>query len=187
MVVARGSWLDPVPIGTWEKDVPMLLLHDLLRQIQPSIPLSSLPNAEVTGVQKDSRLVQPGNLFIARGGTKTDGTKFIEDAKSRGAIAAVTATATDSSLPQAIVYDPAAAASILTHAFFGHPTEKLRVLGITGTNGKTTTAYLLRHVLNKLKQRCGMIGTVEIDDGRSTRESTMTTPGAVEVAQLMAT
>ncbi len=83
--------------------------------------------------------------------------------------------------------DPAAAASILAHAFYGNPTEKMRVLGITGTNGKTTTAYLIRHVLNKFKQRCGMIGTVEIDDGKSRRESTMTTPSAVEVAQLMAT
>src|SRR5438067_11447012 len=90
MVVATPT--RPLQFGDWEKDVPMLLLHDLLRQIQPSIPLSSLPNAEITGVQEDSRLVQPGNLFIARGGTKTDGAKFIEDAKSRGAIAAVTAT-----------------------------------------------------------------------------------------------
>jgi len=67
----------------------MLFLHELLRQIQSSTPLSSIPNVEVTGIQEDSRLVQPGNIFIARGGTKTDGAKFVEDAAARGAVAVV--------------------------------------------------------------------------------------------------
>jgi UDP-N-acetylmuramoyl-L-alanyl-D-glutamate--2,6-diaminopimelate ligase len=166
----------------------MLLLHDLLRQITPSIKLSSLPNVEVTGVQEDSRRVQNGNVFVARGGANVSGAQFVADAKNNGAIAVVTgAEIPNCSLPQAIVSDPASATSVLANAFFAHPSQTLRVLGVTGTNGKTTTAYLLRHVLNKFKQRCGMIGTVEIDDGRSRREATMTTPGAVEVAELLGT
>jgi UDP-N-acetylmuramoyl-L-alanyl-D-glutamate--2,6-diaminopimelate ligase len=166
----------------------MALLHNLLSQIHPPLMLSSVANVEVTGVTEDSRLVKPGDLFVARSGTRTDGAKFIADAKARGAIAVVTEnTSSDSKLPQIEVSDAGAAASILAHALLDRPSQQLKVLGITGTNGKTTTAYLLRHVLNKLKHRCGMIGTVEIDDGRQRRESTMTTPGPVEVAELMST
>jgi UDP-N-acetylmuramoyl-L-alanyl-D-glutamate--2,6-diaminopimelate ligase len=166
----------------------MLLLHDLLRPFHPPIPLGSISNVEILGIREDSRQVRPGDLFIARGGTQTDGAKFIADAKAKGAVAVVSASAiADCPLPQVIVSDPAAAASVLAHGFFGDPSEKLKVVGVTGTNGKTTVAYLLRHVLNHFKQRCGMIGTVEIDDGRTRRESVMTTPGAIEVAELMAT
>jgi UDP-N-acetylmuramoyl-L-alanyl-D-glutamate--2,6-diaminopimelate ligase len=166
----------------------MLLLHDLLGHIPSSLSLSSVPNAPITGVQDDSRLVQPGNLFVARPGTKADGAKFIADAKARGAAAVITGSLSDDAgVPQIAVADPAAAASILAHAFVENPSEKVRTLGVTGTNGKTTTAYLLRHVLNKFQQRCGMIGTVEIDDGRTTKEAVMTTPGAIELADLFAT
>jgi UDP-N-acetylmuramoyl-L-alanyl-D-glutamate--2,6-diaminopimelate ligase len=165
----------------------MPLLHHLLKQIHPAVMLSSVPNPEISGVSDDSRHVKPGDLFIARRGTQSDGTKFIADAKAKGARAVVTETILSGcSLPQIVVPNAGAAASILAHAFLDHPSGKIKVLGITGTNGKTTVAYLLRHVLNKLKHRCGMIGTVEIDDGRARREATLTTPGAIEVAELMA-
>ena len=161
-------------------------LHDLLRQFRPVVP--AIPNLPITGIQEDSRLIQPGNLFIARTGTQTNGNKFIQDAKSRGAVAVITTTESpDCPLPQITFPDPGVAASELAHAFFNHPSESFKVLGVTGTNGKTTTTYLLRHVLNKLNKRCGMIGTVEIDDGKSCHESTMTTPGAIQLAELMAT
>jgi UDP-N-acetylmuramoyl-L-alanyl-D-glutamate--2,6-diaminopimelate ligase len=165
----------------------MPLLKHLLEQIHPPVTLSTVANLEIAGVRDDSRQVKPGDLFIARKGTRTDGAKFIADAKTRGAVAVVTETTLpESPLPQIVVPDAGAAASILAHALLDHPTDKFKVLGITGTNGKTTVAYLLRASLGKLKQRCGMIGTVEIDDGRTRRESTLTTPGAVEVAELMA-
>src|SRR5205085_11892524 len=82
--------------------------------------------------------------------------------------------------------DPAAAASVLANAFFGNPSGDVRVLGITGTNGKTTTTYLIRHLLAKAGVRCGMVGTVEIDDGRTRREASMTTPVACDIAELLA-
>jgi UDP-N-acetylmuramoyl-L-alanyl-D-glutamate--2,6-diaminopimelate ligase len=145
-----------------------------------------IPDIEITGVQEDSRLVRPGDLFIARAGTKTDGRRFIEDAKSRGAVAVVTPqNVPDSSLPQIVLNDPCAA-SILANLFHGRPSRSLRVVAVTGTNGKTTTAYLLRHLLNKVDQRCGMIGTVEIDDGQQPVQAEMTTPGAVQSAELIA-
>jgi UDP-N-acetylmuramoyl-L-alanyl-D-glutamate--2,6-diaminopimelate ligase len=140
----------------------------------------------VTGVQEDSRLIQVGNLFIARSGTQTDGKRFLDQAVSRGAIAVITSAAVpECPLPQIVVADPALAASFLANAFYANPSRHLKTIGITGTNGKTTTAYLLRHVLNHFNQQCGLIGTVEVDDGKDRWESTMTTPGPIEVARLL--
>jgi UDP-N-acetylmuramoyl-L-alanyl-D-glutamate--2,6-diaminopimelate ligase len=165
----------------------MLLLTDLLSRICPIAMYGLRPDLMVTGIAEDSRLIQPGYLFIARGGTTTDGSRYLEQARSRGAVAAVVQSAQlDFNLPQIAVADPAAAASHLAHGFFKDPSKTLKVIGVTGTNGKTTTAYLLRHVLNHFNLRCGMMGTVEIDDGRDRWESSMTTPGPIEVAQLLA-
>jgi UDP-N-acetylmuramoyl-L-alanyl-D-glutamate--2,6-diaminopimelate ligase len=171
-----------------------LRLHSLLQQYGNacSAPAGSsalrgiaIPDLEISGVQEDSRLVRPGDLFVARLGTKTDGKMFIQDATQRGAVAVVTPhPLPDSPLPQ-IVLNDACAASILANLFHGRPSKAMRVLAVTGTNGKTTTAYLMRHLLNKVDQRCGMIGTVELDDGQQITQSEMTTPGAIEMAQLI--
>ena len=89
-------------------------------------------------------------------------------------------------LPQIAVPDSNGAASILANAFHGMPSKSVRMLGVTGTNGKTTTTYLVRHILSKINVRTGMIGTVEIDDGRIRREASMTTPAATEIAATLA-
>jgi UDP-N-acetylmuramoyl-L-alanyl-D-glutamate--2,6-diaminopimelate ligase len=167
-----------------------MLLHTLLKQFDPQLSLSGVPNVEIAGVREDSRHVRPGDLFIARAGAKADGAQFIADAKTRGAVAVVCQTPvpkSSSPLPQIVVPDPAAAASVLANLFHGSPGERVRVLAVTGTNGKTTTTYLVRHLLAKLNTRCGLIGTVEIDDGRTRREATMTTPAATDIADLLAT
>ena len=164
----------------------MLLLPDLLQSL--SVPTDKLPKIEVTGVTEDSRQVQPGHVFVARGGTVTDGTQYVDQAAARGAVAVVAAAPLPGcTLPVVVVPDPGVAASVLAHAFHGHPSaDRLKLLGVTGTNGKTTVAYLLRHVLNGFNTRCGLIGTVEVDDGKSRWESAMTTPAAVDVAALLA-
>ena len=167
-------------------EVPVLL-RTLISRFNPSIQPADVPDVEILGIKEDSRLVHTGDLFIARSGTKTDGRQFIADAAAKGAAAVVVEQKlSDAPLPQVVVKDPAAAASILSHLYHGDPSTKLKVIGVTGTNGKTTTTYLIRHLLSKAKQRCGMIGTVEIDDGRTKCEAEMTTPGAVQVAELMA-
>ena len=164
-----------------------MLLHDLIKGFDPRIRLDRLPNLPVHGVTEDSRLVAPGDLFVARNGTRTDGQIFLADARRRGAIAAVLGRSDPAcELPQVHVDDPAAAASRLANLLAGEPSRALSVLGVTGTNGKTTTAYLLRHLLGKAHLQCGLIGTVEIDDGRRQREASMTTPSATEIAQLLA-
>jgi UDP-N-acetylmuramoyl-L-alanyl-D-glutamate--2,6-diaminopimelate ligase len=81
-----------------------------------------------------------------------------------------------------LVPDAAVAASKLAHAIAGDPSHTVRVLGITGTKGKTTAAFLLRHLLNRARHKCGMIGTVEIDDGQTSHQADQTTPSAVDVA-----
>lgn len=163
-----------------------MLLHELIRRFDPAIDLSNLSNVELTGIQEDSRLIRGGELFIARPGTKTDGANFIADALSRGAAAVVTTRRIERlSIPQVVISDPAAP-SKLAHIFHREPSTSVRVLGITGTNGKTTTTYLIRHILAKAGIRCGLIGTVEIDDGHERQQAHLTTPGAVQVAELLA-
>lgn len=163
-----------------------MFLHALLRQLGPQVNLSGIPDAEVTGVCEDSRVVQPGNLFVARPGTKADGSRFLADAASRGAVASITQSkSAQVKLPQIVAPDPNSAASILANAFHGMPSKSVRMLGVTGTNGKTTTTYLVRHILSKINIRAGMIGTVEIDDGRTRREASMTTPAATDIAALL--
>ena len=169
-----------------------MLLHSLLRLYDPRLGLAGVPNVEVTGVREDSRQVQRGDLFIARPGTQADGLEFVADARGRGAVAVVSQTPLPKGqagvgLPQVVVGDAGAAASVLANLFHGNPGEKVRTLAVTGTNGKTTTTYLIRHLLGKVaNSRCGLLGTVEIDDGRSRREATMTTPAATEIAELLA-
>jgi UDP-N-acetylmuramoyl-L-alanyl-D-glutamate--2,6-diaminopimelate ligase len=166
-----------------------MLLHELFAQFNPrwSPGAPGLPNVPVNGVKEDSRQVTAGDLFVARAGTKTDGRAFLADAQKRGAIAAVVAAVDPAcSLPQLVTDDPAGAASRLAHIFFDQPSRSVRLLGITGTNGKTTTTYLLRHILAKCHIPCGMIGTVDIDDGRRCRPAEMTTPSATQIAELLA-
>jgi UDP-N-acetylmuramoyl-L-alanyl-D-glutamate--2,6-diaminopimelate ligase len=164
-----------------------MLLHDLLSQFDPQLRLNGLANAPIAGVREDSRQVTAGDLFVARAGARADGGSFLADAQTRGAVAAVVARRDPNcSLPQILAADTASAASRLAHLLFRQPSRSLRLLGVTGTNGKTTTAYLLRHLLNKAGQKCGMIGTVEIDDGRKQWEAAMTTPPATEMAALLA-
>jgi UDP-N-acetylmuramoyl-L-alanyl-D-glutamate--2,6-diaminopimelate ligase len=169
-----------------------MLLHTLLKQYNPKGSLTGVPNVEVTGVREDSRQEKPGDLFVARPGKQADGLQFVADAKARGAVAVVSQTPLPKGqsgvgLPQVAVADAGAAASVLANLFHGNPAEKVRTLAVTGTNGKTTTTYLIRHLLNKAAAvRCGLIGTVEIDDGRTRREASMTTPAATEIADLLA-
>jgi UDP-N-acetylmuramoyl-L-alanyl-D-glutamate--2,6-diaminopimelate ligase len=163
-----------------------MFLHALLRQLDPQVSLNGIADAEVTGVCEDSRAVQPGSIFVARPGTKTDGAQYLAEAATRRAAAAITQTKVSGvKLPQVVVPDASTAASVLANAFHGMPAKSVRMLGVTGTNGKTTTTYLIRHILAKVNIRCGMIGTVEIDDGRTRREASMTTPAATDIAALL--
>jgi UDP-N-acetylmuramoyl-L-alanyl-D-glutamate--2,6-diaminopimelate ligase len=162
-------------------------LHDLLRSLAAVRSLDGIPNPEIKAVREDSRLVQPGDLFVARPGSKTDGAKYLGDAAARGAVAAVVQSKIDGTpLPQVVVPDVRPVASILANALLGSPSRTVKVAAVTGTNGKTTTTYILQHLLKKAGVKCGLVGTVQIDDGATAREAEMTTPSACDIAQLLA-
>lgn len=160
-------------------------LHHLLRLIHPHISLHDIADVSIAGVCEDSRLVRPGYLFVARPGTKTDGSKFVTDAIARGAAAILAAEPLPySQIPCVTAAHPGRAISIAAHALAGDPARNLKCIGITGTNGKTTTAYLMRSLLARIGMRCGLIGTVEVDDGVKRREAQMTTPAPCDIADL---
>ena len=150
---------------------------------------------ELTHLTDDSRLVVPGSLFIARAGTGSapvDNRSFIEDAIARGAVAVLTEpTVADRAEAAPVAWLTAAKVDQplcgqLAETFYGHPSRQLKVIGITGTNGKTTTAFLIQHLLSQAGCKCGLIGTVVNDDGASRLPAELTTPGAIEFSRLLA-
>ncbi len=136
---------------------------------------------DVYGIGSNSQTVSPGDLFIARRGQKFDATQFIPDAAEAGAVAALTDLYNPfaSTLTQLITPDVTRLEEELAERFYDYPARKLSLIGITGTNGKTTTSYLLHHLL----ERCGLIGTVEWRIGRCTLPATRTTPDRVTLAK----
>ncbi|MDZ4753921.1 MAG: UDP-N-acetylmuramoyl-L-alanyl-D-glutamate--2,6-diaminopimelate ligase [Phycisphaerae bacterium] len=174
-------------------------LHQLVADVSashrrgPSFRLgltAGAPDHEIRSVTDDSRTVKPGALFIARAGTKADGRRFVDDAISRGAVA-ILGDATTELPPDAggrvalvVASEPHIAAALIAEQFHGAPTRHLSVTGVTGTNGKTTIAYLLQQFLRRAGHRCGLLGTVETDDGVRRVPSSLTTPGAIELAEL---
>lgn len=163
-----------------------MLLQSLLKQFNPNLPVGNLKGLSINGLRDDSRQVRAGDLFIARSGQKADGRQFVLDAAAKGAAAVLTPSRIpDCPIPQLILEDTSTAVGPLANLFYDTPSKLVQVLGVTGTNGKTTTTYLIRHLLGSVNKRCGLIGTVEVDDSRSRREALMTTPGAIEIAELL--
>lgn len=145
-------------------------------------------DTEITGLTYDSRKVRPGVLFAAIRGVKSDGHDFISQALISGASAIVAETAppTLSATPWIHVPDARAALAKLAANFYNNPSSRMLVGAVTGTNGKTTTACLLHHLLNAAHVRCGLIGTLHYDLGGVMRDATHTTPESLELQELLA-
>ena len=141
----------------------------------------------VTGVAYDSRAVKAGDVFVALKGRHADGTMFARQAIERGAAAIVSEEPAPpgADRPWAIVSDARLALALLATTFFRDPSLDMRVVGITGTNGKTTTAYLIASIFEAAGIRCGILGTVAYRIGARTREATRTTPEAPDVQALL--
>lgn len=148
---------------------------------------------EITGVSYDSRRVAPGDLFVAVPGFHTDGRRFIPDALARGA-AAVVAEAragpgdTPVAVPQVTVPSARAALAKVAAAFYGHPARRMRVVGVTGTDGKTTTCHLISAVLEAAGYRTGISGTVFLKIGSELIPNPyhQTTPESLEIQKALA-
>ena len=141
----------------------------------------------VSGIAYDSRAVTPGRVFVALKGQHADGTAFARQAIERGAAVVVSEHGAPDgvNVPWAIVSDARLALAVLATTFYRDPSSDMRVIGITGTNGKTTTAYLLAAIFEAAGIRCGILGTVAYRIGDETREATRTTPEAPDVQALL--
>lgn len=157
--------------------VPTFPAAASLRRLFPQASFVGCANICATDAFDDSREVRPESLFAVIHGTKADGCQFVRDAIAHGATSLlVDRPLADVSIPQCIVSDVRSAYSRLCEALAGDPSRRLDVAGITGTNGKTTTTWLIRSFLAKAGQRCGVLGTVEYSDGVTTEASSLTTP-----------
>jgi UDP-N-acetylmuramoyl-L-alanyl-D-glutamate--2,6-diaminopimelate ligase len=169
-------------------------LRELLRSVSAHAPFSALsagvdsyPDAAVTAIGYDSRQAAPGTLFVALRGLHADGTAFARDAVGRGAVAVAGEgiAPADLGVPWLQVSDARLALAALAHEFYGRPSEKLTLVGITGTNGKTTTSYVLASIFEAAGIRCGRIGTVGYRIGAREYEAARTTPEAPELQRML--
>lgn len=167
--------------------MPVMQLNDLLKSA--SVPVLTGGNdVAISGIAIDSRKVTEGSVFIAIKGSEQDGHRYIPKAIEAGASAIVCQEKVDipEDIRMILVEDSADAAGRLASAFYGHPSETLKMVGVTGTNGKTTTVTLLYQLMKQLGYRTGLISTVEnLVDGRVI-PATHTTPDPVELNALLA-
>jgi UDP-N-acetylmuramoyl-L-alanyl-D-glutamate--2,6-diaminopimelate ligase len=142
---------------------------------------------EVTSIAYDSRAVQARGVFVALKGQRADGASFVRDAIARGAAVIVSEQTADEGVraPWIVVSDARRALARLAVTFYRDPSRDLQVIGITGTNGKTTTAYLVASIFDAAGIRCGVLGTVAYELGDETREATRTTPEAPDLQALL--
>ena len=143
--------------------------------------------ASVNAIAYDSRQVTAGGVFVALRGLNTDGTAFARDAVSRGAVAVVSESDApgDVSVPWIRVSDARLAMAALAAAFYGDPSEDLLLVGITGTNGKTTTSYVLASIFEAAGMKCGRIGTVGYRIGTRELDAARTTPEAPDLQRML--
>lgn len=143
------------------------------------------PDTEITHVCVDSRATQKGSLFVAVPGKRCDGGHYARQAVDRGAVCVVCQSELPPDLPWVKVRDARLALSQLACRWYGHPSRQLTMLGVTGTNGKTTVTYLLRHILQRTGMKTGLIGTVQNIVGEQTLPAQRTTPDALQIQQLL--
>jgi UDP-N-acetylmuramoyl-L-alanyl-D-glutamate--2,6-diaminopimelate ligase len=165
-------------------------LTDVLRGLTAATAAAAAPERIVTGVAYDSRTVTAGMVFVALKGQHADGTVFARQAIERGATAIVSEQPPPPGVnaPWTTVTDARQALALLAAAFYEHPSREMRVVGITGTNGKTTTAYLIASIFEAAKIRCGLLGTVAYRVGpgaADTRDASRTTPEAPDVQSML--
>jgi UDP-N-acetylmuramoyl-L-alanyl-D-glutamate--2,6-diaminopimelate ligase len=158
-------------------------LERLVAALEP-VEVLGRPSVEVRDLAYDARLVTPGALFFCVPGERADGHDFAPEAVERGGVALVVERALDLPVPQVLVGDARAAMAPAADVFFDEPTRELDVAGVTGTSGKTTTAFLLYAVLAAAGRRPGLLGTVEARVGGERRGVVRTTPEAIDLQRV---
>lgn len=163
-----------------------------LRELTASLPrvtASGPMDLEITAITDSSREAGSGTIFAAIRGGRVDGHRFINDALAAGASAIVAETAPSDDLSSSVAWlhvaDSRDALARLASALHGHPWRDMKLAGVTGTNGKTTTTFLIHHLMKSAWHRAGMLGTIFVDDGEAQQAASHTTPGAVGLAGLL--
>lgn len=149
--------------------------------------IKGMKDIEITGISSHSKYVVPGNLFIVRKGSKFDGSNFIAEAMEGGAVALLTDMYNPfhKDIVQVIHPNPKAIEGIIASKFYKNPSQQLFMVGITGTNGKTTCAYLIQHMFNSLNFSCGLMGTIETVIGSHRKNSINTTSDVITNHKLL--
>ena len=160
-----------------------MTLGDLLLRL-PGAEFQGDPRLVVTGVTHDSRRVGPGSLFVAIRGMVTDGNAFVEAARKKGALAVVSEAPPSPGGPWIRVRDARVALAALSAAVLGDPAQHLDLVGVTGTNGKTTTTYLIDAALRAAGETVGLLGTIEYRIGARQVEASRTTPESSDLQAL---
>ena len=161
-------------------------LKELLQDIAV-LECTADPELEIKNVYYDSRKVTPGSLFVAVSGFASDGNRFIPMALDKGAVAVVTAKKPEGEVPYVLVESDRLALALLGCNFFGHPARSMTMIGITGTNGKTSSTLLLKQVLEKcLGAKVGLIGTMANMIGQESIPTERTTPESFDLQALFA-
>ncbi|HVU46792.1 MAG TPA: Mur ligase family protein, partial [Terracidiphilus sp.] len=170
-----------------------MIWTELIAEIA-AVGSGGVSDAQISGIEYDSRRVQRGSVFVAMKGGSTDGNRYVEKAIAAGALGIIT----DSSqmFDHLLVFQPGLPVLEVEHgrralaqasaAFFGHPEKKLSAIGITGTNGKTTTAFLAESLLNAAARKTVLVGTIEYHVAGEVRASLHTTPESRDLFELMA-
>ncbi|HEY6012107.1 MAG TPA: Mur ligase domain-containing protein, partial [Nitrospirota bacterium] len=163
-------------------------LGDLLTVLGEQAPLPFGGEREVLDIAHDSRKVKPGSLFVAVRGFNSDGHQFISQAVQRGAAAVVaeerSSGAASPDAPVIMVEDTRKALALLAGAFYGHPSRRLALIGVTGTNGKTTTTYLTKSILEAAGRTAGLLGTIDYRVGDRVYPAPNTTPESLDLQRL---
>ncbi|MDZ4715918.1 MAG: UDP-N-acetylmuramoyl-L-alanyl-D-glutamate--2,6-diaminopimelate ligase [Cytophagales bacterium] len=165
----------------------MALLRDILYNVRITSTSGDM-DAEVKSIAFDSRKVEPGCLFVAIKGSKSDGHDFIDKAIALGAMLIVCETlpeSTNTRVTYVAVKDSAVALGIISSNFYGNPSRKLKLVGVTGTNGKTTVATLLYQLFGALGRKCGLLSTVENRIMDEILPSTLTTPDPIQINEFL--
>ena len=157
-----------------------MYLNEILKNIN-YIEVVGVKKRDVSDIKIDSKKVLKGDLFICIKGRNFDGHDFISEVESYGAIVVVTEKRLPTSITQVIVKDTRIAMNEIARAFYDFPDKKLKILGVVGTNGKTTITYMIKGLFESVGVKCGVIGTLGVKFGSKNIESNLTTPDPIEL------